>query len=133
MMGLLRRRKPSVTRDQALAARPRRLVEAAMQLREDDRGGALRVPLAPPRWGAWLFRVPQGATKTYEFDAIGVFVWNLCDGKNTVQHMIRKLAKEYNLNLREAEIATIQFLQMLARKGLIGLKIQDERQNARKP
>jgi hypothetical protein len=126
MIGLRKRRNSSITRDQALAAKPRRLVDAELALSDDSAGGggALKAPLAPPRWGRWLFRVPPGATKTYELDAIGVFVWNLCDGRTSVQQIIRKLAKEYNLNLREAEVPTIQFLQTLARKGLIGMSVE---------
>jgi hypothetical protein len=68
--------------------------------------------------------VPPGATKTFEFDAIGVFVWNHCDGRTSVQQIIRKLAAEYRLNLREAEVPTVQFLQTLARKGLIGMRVK---------
>ena len=124
---LFRRKQPVVTRDESLRARPRRLVDAPMMVKDDGSGGGtLRVPLAPPRsrWGRWLFRVPPGATKTFEFDAIGVFVWNHCDGKHTVQQIIRMLATEYRLNLREAEVATVQYLQTLARKGLIGMTVK---------
>jgi hypothetical protein len=71
-----------------------------------------------------VFRVPPGATKTFELDAIGVFVWRHCDGRHTVQQIIRKLATEYRLNLREAEVPTIKFLHTLARKGLIGFSVK---------
>ena len=128
MIGFRTRRKPSLTREQALAAKPRRLGNAELELRDEKQGGGatLKASLAPPRWGRWLFRVPPGATKTYELDAIGVFVWNLCDGRTSVQQIIRKLAQHYNLNLREAEVPTIQFLQTLARKGLIGMTVTEK-------
>jgi hypothetical protein len=71
-----------------------------------------------------VFRVPPGATKTFELDAIGVFVWRHCDGRHTVQQIIRKLATEYRLNLREAEVPTIKFLHTLARKGLIRFSVK---------
>jgi len=118
-----RRRKPKVTRDEALSAKPRRLVDVEIEPNESA-GGRIKVPLAPPRWGRWVFRVPPGATKTFELDAIGAFVWRHCDGKHTVQQIIRKLANEYQLNLREAEVPTVQFLHVLARKGLIGLSVK---------
>ena len=120
---IFRRKQPAVTRDAALGSKPRRLVEVAVVLDEAG-GGKLKVPLAPPRWGRWVFRVPPGATKTFELDAIGVFVWNRCDGRHTVQQIIRKLAAEYRLNLREAEVPTVQFLRTLARKGLIGMTVK---------
>ena len=121
-----RRAKPQVTRDDALKARPRRLVNVELES-DDSGGGRLKVPLAPPRWGRWAFRVPAGATKTFELDAIGVFVWNRCDGRHTVQQIIRKLADEYRLNLREAEVPTVQFLHTLSRKGLIGMSVKTAR------
>ena len=67
------------------------------------------------------------ATKTFEFDSIGLFVWNLCDGKTSVQQIIRMLAREYRLNLREAEVPTLQFLQTLAKKGLIAMTVKETR------
>jgi hypothetical protein len=119
---IFRRKQPAVTRDAALESKPRRLVDAEITV-DATGGGRLKVPLAPRRWGRWVFRVPPGATKTFELDAIGVFVWNRCDGRHTVQQIIRKLADEYRLNLREAEVPTVQFLHTLARRGLIGLSV----------
>ena len=118
-----RRKQPVVTRDEALKAKPRRQVDVEVEM-DSTGGGRLKVPLSPPRWGRSVFRVPPGTTKTFELDAIGVFVWRHCDGKHTVQQIIRKLAGEYSLNLREAEVPTVQFLHTLARKGLIGLSLE---------
>lgn len=120
---LFARKQPVISRDDALAARPRRLVEQELNLK-DDGGAALRVPLQPTRLSRWFFRVPSGTSKTFEFDSIGVFVWKMCDGKNSVQQIIRKLSREYHLNLRAAEIPTIRFLHTLAKKGLIGMKLE---------
>lgn len=122
---LFRRRKPQLSRQDALASRPVRLVGAEMKP-ADDGGGKLTVPLGGKRWSGWLLRMPEGATKTFEFDPIGVFVWDQCDGKTSVQQVIRRLSKHYNLNLREAEVATVQFLQTLARKGLIGMAVKEK-------
>jgi len=119
------RKQPAVTRDAALNAKPRRLVDVALEPDESG-GGRLKVPLSPPRWGRWVFRLPSGATKTFELDSIGAFVWRQCDGKHTVQQIIRKLASEHRLNLREAEVPTIQFLRTLARKGLIGMSVKTD-------
>ena len=118
------RKPPAVTRDAALDAKPRRLVDVELEPNENGGGFRIKVPLSPPRWGRWVFRVPSGATKTFELDAIGAFVWRHCDGKHTVQQIIRKLASEHRLNLREAEVPTVQFLHTLARKGLIGFSLE---------
>ena len=118
-----RRRQPRLTPQQSLAARPVRLVDANVTSTDAGGGGKLRVPLRPSRWAGWLFRLPPGASKTFELDPLGLLVWNACDGKTSVQQIIRKLAKAYRLNLAEAQVPTLTFLQMLARKGLIGLTL----------
>jgi len=119
---VFRRRRSTISRAEALAARPVRVVEATVT-RDESGGAKLKVALKNPRWGGWLFRMPQGATKTFELDELGLLVWESCDGKTSVQQIIRRLAKRYNLNLREAEVATIQFLQMLVKRRLIGMSV----------
>ena len=120
-----KRSKPDLSRTDALSARPVQVADATMS-KDESGGGRLKVVLKGPRWGGWLFKMPAGATKTYELDELGLFVWDACDGKTSVQQVIRKLAKRYNLNLREAEVATVRFLQMLTKKGLIGLTLKEK-------
>jgi hypothetical protein len=119
---MLFKKKPDLSRADALAARPMRV--SATVSRDQSGGAKVKVELKGPRWGGWLFKMPAGASKTYELDELGLFVWDACDGKTSVQQVIRKLAKQYNLNLREAEVATVKFLQMLTSKGLIGLSMK---------
>jgi hypothetical protein len=117
------RRKPRLTLEQSLAARPVRVAGASVE--EGDGGaGRVTVPLRQARWTGWLFRVPPGSTKTFELDPIGLLVWHSCDGSTSVTQIIRKLARRYNLTEREAEVSTRQFLHTLARKGLIGFATQ---------
>ena len=113
-------KRPKITNAQALAARPVRLVDASVA-RKPDGGGTLTVPLAPPKRLQWLFRLPAGSTKDFELDAVGVFVWEALDGKTSVEQLIKKLAERYKLNLREAQVPTLQFLQTLMKKGLVGV------------
>lgn len=119
-----RRRKPRLTLAQTLSAKPVRLVEATLTEREDG-GANLKVAMKQLRWAGWLLRVPEGATKTFELDEMGRFVWDSIDGKTSVQQMIRRLSKRYTINLREAQVATTQFLNMLTRKGLIGMQVKE--------
>ncbi len=120
--------KSRLTLQEQLAARPLPLVEAEI-VKRDDGGAKLKVPMKNTgRWSSWLFRVPDGATKTFELDALGLMVWELCDGKTSVQQIIRKLAKRYQLNLREAQVPTLTFLRMLTKKGLIGMSVPDKHQ-----
>ncbi len=121
---LFGRKKPRLTIQQQLAARPLRLVDAEVTEREDG-GANLTVMLRQTRWSGWFFRMPEGAKKTFELDEMGRFVWDHCNGKTSVQQIIRRLSKRYNLNLREAQVATVQFLNMLTKKGLIGMTLRD--------
>ena len=120
MIGFGRSKKPVVSREDALDARPLRA--PGITLKETQDGGArLTIPLKSSGRFGWLLRLPKDATKTFELDAIGLFVWQHCDGKTSVQQIIRKLARQYNRGLRQAEVPTVQFLNMLSRKGLIGM------------
>ena len=123
---MFRSREPGVTKTQMLAARPTRLVEAE-PVAADDGAWRLTIPLATPGWAGWILRVPAGATKTFELDALGKFVWDACDGRSSVRQVIARLAKRYNLNEREAEVATVAFLQTLVKKGIIGMSVKGPR------
>jgi hypothetical protein len=119
----LRRKKPLISTQQALAARPVRLAEATLTPRADG-GADLKIPMRPSRWAGLFFKMPTGATRTFELDALGLFVWNACDGKTSVQQIIRKFAARHQLNLREAQVPTVRFLQMLVKKGLIAMALE---------
>jgi len=121
-MGFFNAKRDRFTREQQLAAKPIQLIDA--KLTETSSGAKLQVPVKPRRLAGLLLRLPKGTTKTFELDPLGLLVWQSCDGKTSVQQIIRKLAKRYNLNLREAEVPTLTFLSTLARKGLIGLEIE---------
>lgn len=118
-----RRKKPRLSPEEALDAKPLRLVEAQMEPLPDG-GGMLKVKVRQPAWGRTIFRLPEHATKTFEFDNIGVFVWECLDGKTSVQQIIKRLSKRYDLNLREAQVPTLKFLEMLIRKGLVGIPME---------
>lgn len=117
-------RKPKITRPQALAAKPLQLAKCTVT-EAPDGGAKLKVPIQPSRIAGRLFRVPEGTTKTFELEAIGYSVWKQCDGKTSVQQIIRRLSKQYNISLREMEVSTVAFLQTLVRKGLIGMAMPD--------
>ncbi|HEX8342012.1 MAG TPA: PqqD family protein [Tepidisphaeraceae bacterium] len=121
-----RRKKTRLTTEQALAARPVRLVDAMMSPLPDG-GGMLKVPVRPPKWGKRFFRLPEGATKSFEFDAIGVFVWDEINGKTTVEQVIKRLSKRYDLNLREAQVPTLKFLDTLIKRGLVGVALEEKK------
>lgn len=114
-------RKPKLSRTESLSAKPVKLVAAEVEPTES--GARLKVEVTPAKWATWFMRTSKTLNKTFELDSLGMLVWNSCDGKNSVQRIIRKLANQYNLTEREAEVGTVQFLQMLAKKGLVGMAV----------
>jgi hypothetical protein len=116
-------KKPALSREEALAAKPIRAVEADLDIDEQTGAGKLKVKIEAKR--KWvLFRLPAGATKTFELDEVGVYVWKKLDGSTSVESLMRQLAKQYNLDLKQAEASTVAFLQMLIKRGLVGLKTE---------
>ena len=60
--------------------------------------------------------------KTFELDAVGRFVWDLCDGKRTVADIADLLAREKKLEIKEAEVSLATYLKTLTKKGIIAIK-----------
>ncbi|HLL88942.1 MAG TPA: PqqD family protein [Tepidisphaeraceae bacterium] len=123
-MALFGRKKPRISLQDALAAKPARMAEAEVEPK-DDGGAAVRVRLRKARFLGRLIRMPEGATKTFEFDPIGRLVWDACDGKTSVRKIIRAVASHCRISEREAQVSTVAFLQMLTRKGLVALHVGD--------
>lgn len=73
---------------------------------------------------SFLFSVPE--SKPVVLDEVGSFVWQLCDGENTVSGVIDKLSREYKLNRREAELSLTKFLQMLGKRGMVAFAVPRE-------
>lgn len=55
-----------------------------------------------------------------ELDEVGGYVWELCDGQNTVESIVQKTGRQYKMNRREAEVSVTMFLQMLHQRNFIG-------------
>jgi hypothetical protein len=116
-------KKPTLDREAALELRPLRLVDSQMQT--DERGaGKLSVQVETPRFARMFLGNIKGRDKTFEFDEIGVFVWQQIDGKTSVKQIIRFVAEKYDLNLRAAETSTVAFLSLLMRRRLIGMPVE---------
>lgn len=83
----------------------------------------IKVPRRKDRLGnltAKIFRLPE--FRNLELDEIGSDVWELCDGKHSVEDLTGVLVKKYRLNRRQAETSVTAYLKMLAERRLIALK-----------
>ncbi|HVX83257.1 MAG TPA: PqqD family protein [Phycisphaerae bacterium] len=106
------------------------LLEAVMMrnelVRSTPHGEGLR--LSAPVERSALGRIfgaggAAGREKTFELDALGTWVWKRMDGTRRVEELIRQFAAEQRVNVREAEVAIVAFLKMLAKRGLVALAV----------
>lgn len=86
-------------------------------------GVRLKAPLKDSKLRAWLARGESRSEKIFELDALGAFTWECIDGRRTVEAIVRRFAEEKKVNLREAEVAVVEFLRMLVRRNLVGLVV----------
>src|SRR5947209_4989448 len=119
MLGWLIKEK-RVPREALLGAIP---VRNAL-VREKREGKDLRL-IGPVKSG-WRRMMGAGGEKMFELDELGAFVWEGIDGKCTVEGAIRRFATEKRVNLREAEVAVLAFLQTLLLRGLVALVARAE-------
>jgi len=120
-------RRPVLDRQASLSARPLR--NPLLEWERDEEGlVVVRVPRKDTRWVKALskaFYIPPG--KTFSLDEPGSFVWELCDGKTDVRTIVRRFAEQFRLTRKEAEISTLQYFRLLAKKGFVGLAVEQQR------
>jgi hypothetical protein len=80
-------------------------------------GARLKLPIKR----RWFIRPRPEPVKTFELDAIGLAVWDRCDGETTIETIIEAVAERCNCDIGKAEVATLKFLDMLAHRKLIGV------------
>ncbi len=68
-----------------------------------------------------LFMPQTPRKKRVVFDRIGSYVWEQCDGKNTVEDLVGLLCEKHRLTRREAEVPLMIHLRNLGKRGFIGL------------
>ncbi len=118
----LKIRPPEVDRNSAMTLRPAR--NSLLTWEEKESGKTiLTVPVQEKKgrvarsMAKWM-QVP--AERYVELDEVGGFVWEICDGKHTVEQIVQLTSKEYKMNRREAEVSVTMFLQMLHERKYIG-------------
>jgi hypothetical protein len=115
-----------ITRTQALEFKPVKNNEIK-ETRLETGEVLLAYPVVMRPWVENLMRRLGGTvagqkTKKLQLDELGTAVWELIDGKHSVQQVIQRFAKKYQLHSREAEVAVTRFLRDLGKRGLIGLQ-----------
>jgi hypothetical protein len=120
------RKQPKIGREAMLKSKPARNDALTWEKNEED-----EVIITVERRKDWkarvlskIFWIPEN--RTMMLDQIGAQVWDMCDGKTTVDAMIRKLSEEHKLNLKEAEVSLLTYLKSLGKKHLIGFLVEKD-------
>ncbi len=61
--------------------------------------------------------------RQFEIDALGDWVWQQCQGRLTVEELVRGFGRAHAVNLREAEISVVSFLNILAKRNLVAFVV----------
>ena len=120
------RKKQALTREQSLTAKPVR--NARLTINRDGEGNMVfTIPRRKTWWAnavARVLRLPD--QKKVALDEIGTAVWNLCDGKHTVQAIIDEFVQKHKVNRREAEVSMFAYFRELTHRGLVGFLIEGQ-------
>lgn len=121
------RKKPILTRDQALRARPVRNPLLEWEKSED---GEIRllIPRRKDLLGRALcrmFRAPEH--KEIVLDEVGSEIWELCDGERSVDAIVAATGKRHKITRRECETSVSMYLKMLGDRKLLGFQLGGRR------
>jgi len=119
-------RKPKLSREHALQARPVR--NPSLKWEALDNGEVqITLPRRSDAMGkvlSGLFSVPQ--SKPVNLDVVGARVWQLCDGEHTVNEIAEALMDEHRIHRREAEVSLTEFLKMLGKRNMVAFVVPTE-------
>ena len=125
------RRAATPSRREWLALTPVR--NPALEWAEEEGGVVLHIKRAR-NWKTRLLNLlfPLPEEHRVALDSIGSMVWRLSDGGSTIEQIARALARELQIERREAELSLQQFFKELGRRGYIGFKIENAGEAAQK-
>lgn len=115
-------KRSNITRDEALDAKPLG-IDVARRYPLADGGQRLVVNVVTGGWMKRLLRMPNTIVRKFDLDPFGVALFDLCDGQKSVRHIIKRFARDNQLDPVEAEQAVTTFLRTLMKKGLVRMVI----------
>ena len=91
----------------------------------DEKGEvSLTIPQDHKMWLrvlAKLFSLP--GKRVIVLDDVGSYVWQLCDGQNSLRRISKQLSDKYKLTAKEAEMSLVEYLRALGKRGIIGFAV----------
>ena len=89
--------------------------------REENGNVVVKVANVRPRWMVpplrWM--VPFRPERTIHLDTLGTRVWELCDGKRTVEEVVDMFAKRHALTFHEARVSVASYMKELISRGAL--------------
>lgn len=121
---LRRRNRPSP--QQILRLRPVRNPNVKWSRSEET--GLVVIVLENHPYRSWdkmigkIFQIPT-QRRIEMSDELSSLVWELCDGAHTVAGIAGRIAQDYKLTARQAEVSVLAFLNTLQGKRLVGIPV----------
>jgi hypothetical protein len=76
--------------------------------------------LIPPL--SWFIRIND--TQRFKLDKLGVWVWDLCDGKRRIEEIIDEFAAQFKLTFHEARVSVTSYVKDLTERGALVLVVE---------
>ncbi|MCH2174377.1 MAG: PqqD family protein [Lentisphaeria bacterium] len=67
----------------------------------------------------WLIKTSD--RKYYSIDELGKYVWEQCNGNNSVETIVDDFANKYCLSFHEARVSVCEYLKVMIQKGVIAI------------
>ena len=91
----------------------------------DDKGEvSLVIPQKQKLWiriVTKIFQLP--GKRVVVLDDVGSYVWQLCDGHNSIAEIVKHLCGEYRMTRKEAETSLFTFMRQLGKRGMVGFAV----------
>ena len=122
----LKKRDPNIGREYVLESIPVRNTAIKWELDDKDEVSIV-IPQKDKLWvriTSKIFMLPD--KRVVVLDDVGSFVWMLCDGKTSIEHIVRRLCNKYNLTRKESELSLLTYMRQLGKKGIVGFAVSKE-------
>ena len=122
----LKKRPPNLGRENVVQSIPLRNTVIKWEM-DDKNEVSLVIPQKDKLWvkiTSKIFMIPD--KRVVVLDDVGSFVWTLCDGKNSIEHIVRRLCNKYNLTRKEAEVSLLTYMRQLGKRGFVGFAVSKE-------
>ena len=76
-----------------------------------------------------LFMMPE--KRVIVLDEVGSYVWQLCDGKNSIKQVVKHLCERYHMTRKEAETSLFTFMRQLGKRNIVGFAVPKKNKGGR--